>query len=165
MKYEDVRPTITSGDIIAFTHTGWSSWSDIESQIVRMATRSEFSHVAMAWVVAERIFLLEAVVPEIRIFPLSNFKEFFLLRNCVPLSIEAEEFALSRVGEKYSKWEAIKGYFGRNRDDRYWQCAEFVSSVLSRDGIDLPGKDTPTDLVRGAMDVLGCNLELITNRG
>ena len=53
MKYEDVRPTITSGDIVAFTHTGWSSWSDIESQIVRMATRSEFSHVAMAWVVAE----------------------------------------------------------------------------------------------------------------
>jgi len=165
MKYEDVRSTITSGDIIAFTHMGWRSWSDIESQIVRMATRSEFSHVAIAWVVAERIFIIEAVVPEIRIFPLSNFKEFFILRTHIPMSIEAEEFALSRVGERYSKWEAIKGYFGRNKDDRYWQCAEFVSSVLHKDGIDLPGKDTPTDLVRGTMDVLGSNLELIINRG
>ena len=165
MKYEDVRSTITSGDVIAFTHMGWSSWSDIESQIVRMATRSEFSHVAIAWVVVERIFIIEAVVPEIRIFPLSNFKEFFILRTHIPMSIEAEEFALSRVGERYSKWEAIKGYFGRNKDDRYWQCAEFVSSVLHKDGIDLPGKDTPTDLVRGTMDVLGSNLELIINRG
>ena len=120
MNYIGLRDFIQSGDIVAFTHRGWKSWSDIESQIVRMATRSEYSHVGIVWKVGGRNFLLEAVVPEIRIFPLSNFKEFYLLSTRCGLSIEAEEYALSRVGQKYSKMEAIKGYLGINKENESW---------------------------------------------
>ena len=165
LDYENIRPFINTGDLVAFTHRGWKSWSDIESQIVRMATRSEYSHVGLLWETNDRVFVIEAVIPEIRIFPLSNFTEFYILNRHIDMSKEAEDYMLSKIGGKYSKLEAIKGYFGKTKGDENWQCAELVNSVYRRDGILLPGKDTPTDVVRGAMEKYGWKLQLIMNRG
>ena len=164
MDYSAVRDSIQSGDVVAFTHTGFGSLRDIQAQIVRIATRSEYSHVGIVWKIVNRLFLLEAVVPEVRIFPLSNFEEFYLIPLNKKLSEKAENYALSRVGQKYSKLEAIKGYFGWNKRDSYWQCAEFVSSVLKENEITITGKDTPTNIVRELLEKYSGKLELITNR-
>lgn len=165
MNYIGIRNYIQSGDIVAFTHIGWKSFSDIESQIIRMATRSEYSHVGLVWKIADRLFVLEAVVPEIRIFPLSNFNHFYLLSMKAPLSKEAEEYALSRVGQRYSKFEAIKGYLGINKSNEKWQCAEYVKAVLRINGILLSGTDTPTNIVRSAMEEYNAGLIVVTNNG
>jgi len=160
LDYKTARPLIQSGDIIAFTHNGWGSLSDIESQIVRMATRSEYSHVGIAWPVAGRVMTLEAVVPMIRIFPLSKLLPFYWISLDKPLVPEAEEFALSRVGESYSKWEAIKGFFGKTKDNEKWQCAEYVNSVLRKTG-GVSRKDTPSAVVFDAISN-GSTLTLVT---
>lgn len=151
MLYNDARPLIQSGDVLAFSHEGWTSKSDLESQAVRFFTRSEFSHVALAWVVAGRVFALEAVVPMVRIYPLSKLGDFYWLPMRHPLIEQAEEYALSRIGEQYSKWEAIRGFFNRNKDDASWQCAEYVLAVLRSAGVDLACHATPTAVVRSAM--------------
>ena len=164
MDYSVIRQSIKSGDVVAFTHRGLKSWSDMESQIVRMATRSEFSHVGILWRVVSRVFCIEAVVPEVRVFPLSSFEEFYLLPIEKELSEDTIDYALSRIGEKYSKLEAIKGYFGLNKNNNSWQCAELVKSILIREGICIPGKDTPTDVVRGLMETFRIPLTLINNR-
>lgn len=151
MDYRTARPQITSGDIIAFTHSGWGSWADIESQIVRIATRSEYSHVGVTWVTGGRVFILEAVVPEIRIFPLRKLVPFYWVPMYSPLSRPTERYALSRVGQEYSKWEAVKGFFGSTRLDQKWQCAEYVRMVLSVNKSMAPGKNTPTAIVQDAL--------------
>ena len=158
--YSDARPLIESGDILAFGHEGFASRSDLESQVVRFFTRSEFSHVGLAWVVAGRVMILEAVVPMVRIYPLSRMGSFYWLPLRQPLSAEAEEKALSIVGQEYSKWEAIKSFFGRNRANQKWQCAEFVQTVLGVNGIKLDGNPTPTTMVRAAME-LGAPLVMV----
>lgn len=151
MQYSDARPLIEIGDLFAFSHDGFSSRQDLESQAVRFFTRSEFSHVGVAWPVAGRVFILEAVVPLVRIYPLSKLLPFYWIPMRKPLEPAAEELALSIIGEPYSKWEAIRGFFGAARANSKWQCAEYVQSVLAANGTNLPGKPTPTAVVHGAM--------------
>lgn len=161
MNYKTTRSLIESGDVIAMTNNSWDSWSDLEVQFVRMMTRSEFSHVGIAWCIADRIMIIEAVVPRIRIFPLSKELPFYWIPMKRELSKEAEEYALSLVGERYSKMEAIFSYFGKEKDNDKWQCAEVVRSILKKNGIDLDGMATPTSVVKEAME-LGNPLILVT---
>lgn len=133
MSYEEIKPKIQSGDILAWTHKGWDSFYDFQIQMVRMATRSEYSHVGIAWVVGGRVFVIEAVVPQVRIYPLSREVPFYWIPCGDYWSEATEEFALSKVGEVYSKWQAIMSFFNKVQagKDNLWQCAELVNKILT----------------------------------
>lgn len=147
MKYEVFRENIKSGDVLAWTHKGIKSWTDFEVFVVRLMQRSEYSHVGVAWVFGGRVFILEAVGSGIRIMPLSKEVPCFHLDTKVEWTPEVEEYALSKIGEKYSKWEAIRGFFGKAKDDNKWQCAEYTKKILSKAGIDLDCRATPSGVV------------------
>lgn len=158
MNYQDVRPLIKSGDALAWTHRGWGSWHDIKIQLVRMFTRSEFSHVAVAWVVGGRVFALEAVQPCVRIYPLSQLGDFYHLPTSqdnpyfrLVWTDDVETFALSKVGEPYSQIQAVLAFFGRSKADRKWECVEYAKTVLHKAGAIVVGDDTPTDFVYALM--------------
>lgn len=164
MKYADARPLIRSGDLIAWGHDAWSSYHDIEVQMVRMFTRSEYAHVAVAWGVAGRLLVVEAVVPHVRIFPLSKLTPFYWLSGEIrnDWSPGVEELALSKVGESYSKWEAVKSFVSRvvPGSNSEWQCAELAAYL--RAGLLLEGYESPTPatLVRSALQS-GAGLVLV----
>jgi hypothetical protein len=142
VKYADARSKIKSGDVLAWSHLGWGSWYAIQIQLVRIFTRSEYSHVGIAWCVGERVFVLEAVTAGVRIFPLSKSLPFFLL-PWRRLTDDQLVFALDKIAQRYSKIEAIKAFFGVNdKTDLEWQCAEYVASVLG-----LPCEATPSAVV------------------
>lgn len=144
MKYEDARPLIQSGDVLFWTHKPLRSFYDLQVQIVRMMTRSEWSHVALAWVIGGRVFVLEAVSSGVRIFPLSRAGDFtWVSRGAWTPGME--EFALAHVGEPYSKWDAIRSFFNASNDkDSQWFCSEYACAVL-----DLPCIDkTPAGVMR-----------------
>ena len=151
MYYEIARTLIESGDVIALSHGGWTTRQEIESEIVRMATRSTFSHVGICWVVGGRVFVLEAVVPKVRVFLLSGYQEFYWLPMRKPLSKEALQLALSLAGQGYSRFEAVLSFFGIRMKDKLWSCAEYVKEVLSRNGVDISGDDTPSEVVKSCM--------------
>lgn len=144
MLYADARDKIKSGDILAWSHRGWRSWYDIQIQAVRIFTRSEYCHVGMAWVTSGRVFVLEAVSPLVRNFPLSKLTPFFWLPQD-KWSPEIEKTALSIVGKKYSKLDAILAYFGdlKPGERDTWECAEYVAYVLDIH----PEKYTPSSLI------------------
>jgi hypothetical protein len=164
MKYQDVRPTIRSGDLVAFSHGSWKSWSDIKVNFVRMFTRSTYSHVAIAWVVGGRVFLLEAVKPKTRIFPLSLEGDFYLLPMNAKWSATTEEFALDHIGVEYSEITAIRAFFNPLEAGNMEQCAAYVREVLLVDGIDLGKRSTPDAVVKAAQD-RGCLLWTVSNGG
>lgn len=161
MNYADARPKIKSGDLLAWSHRGLKSWYDLQIQIVRMFTRSEYSHVGIAWVIGGRVFVIEAVSGGIRIFPLSRLAPFYLLQFDVPWAPEAEEYALAHIGEPYSKMECIRAFFEPLTIDGHWQCAKWVAAVLAKNGIDLGASAIPADLVREAMGRYDLNLTLV----
>lgn len=157
MKYSKDRSKIKSGDVLAWTHRGWGSWYDVKIQAVRMFQRSEYSHVGIAWVVAGRVFVLEAVVPKIRIYPLSKELPFYH----IPISKdywtpEIEEEALRLVGADYSQWEAIKSFKGGIKvgANSLWQCSEYVTYLLAKGGVvavDAIKEPTPSNVVAHLM--------------
>ncbi|PHX98297.1 MAG: hypothetical protein CK529_13670 [Rhodospirillaceae bacterium] len=63
MIYNAARPSVRSGDLIAQSGGSWLDWHGIKINLVRMFTRSTYSHVGVAWVVGGRVFMLEAVKP------------------------------------------------------------------------------------------------------
>lgn len=150
MDYKENRKKIKTGDLIAFSGGSWTNWHDIQVNLVRMATRSEYSHVAIAWVVLERVMLLEAVGAGVRIYPLSNDLPCYWIPRSHSLNTVALEAAFSIIGQKYSKWEAIKSFFGKVKigEDKLWECAEFVMHIYAKQGEVLDCLPTPTDVVK-----------------
>lgn len=150
MKYADARSLIRSGDLLAWSHRSWATWYDMQVMAVRTFTQSEYCHTGIAWVIGGRVFVIEAVTPKVRIYPLSKLLPFWLVRMDAPWGKDAEEFALSQVGADYSKWQAVQAYFGRPPRDELWECAELSRAILDADGIFLDCKDVPSDLVYAA---------------
>ena len=133
MFYQEARPTIKSGDQLFWTHKKWNSFYDLKVQAVRLFTQSEYCHIGTAWVIGNRVFVLEAVTPQIRIYPLSKLLPFWLVRVPSYWNDKVEENALSHVGEEYSTWEAILAFLNKikNGDDAKWECAEYSVDILS----------------------------------
>lgn len=161
MIYADARPGIRSGDLLAFSHGSWRTWDGIRTNLVRIFTRSTYSHVGVAWVVAGRVFILEAVKPKLRIFPLSQSGGFYLLGLKAPWEPATETFALSCVGTRYSDEAAIDGFLDRLQPHSVQQCSAYAMEVLARDGIDLGPRATPDAVVQAALERLGAELVFV----
>lgn len=152
MKYLEVRGSIKSGDLVAWSHRPWKTFYDFQIQMVRLATQSEYCHVGTAWVVGGRVFIIEAVTPKVRIFPLSKLLPCYLIKVEKEMTPEAEEFALLQVGMDYSKLQAIQSFFGKPNFDELWQCAELTIEIGKRSGNDFGLEYTPAKLVQNALE-------------
>ena len=150
MKYEQARPMIRSGDVLAWSHRGIHSWHDLKIWFVRMFTRSEYSHVGTAWVVGDRVFVIEAVMPKVRIYPLSKLGDFYWLQMGAYWRKATETLALSFVGDDYSQVQAMVSPFITPPKDDRWECAELVATVARQDSIDLGAVYTPSEVVLAA---------------
>lgn len=161
MKYAAARPRIKSGDLLASSHGSWRSWNDIRTNLVRIFTRSTYSHVGLAWVVGGRVFVLEAVKPKLRIFPLSQWGDFYLVPLDASWRADTEEFALARVGYDYSDLDAVKGFLDCLEPGKVNQCAAFVMEVLRNDGLVLGQRATPDAVVQAALEFEGAELVFV----
>lgn len=152
--YDYVRPRIRSGDLLAFSHGDWSSFQGILVNGVRVFCKSTYSHVGVAWVIKNRVFVIEAVVPMVRNFPLSLSGDFYWLPTGAPWLDETEEYAVSTIGTPYKRWDAIRGYFEPLEDGNVHECASLAREILKRDGIDLGPMSRPDSVVQAAQDKL-----------
>lgn len=156
MKYADVRNSIRSGDLLAWSARKVESLHDLQVQAIRVFDRTEYVHVGVAWVCGGRVWVIESVTPVVRVVPLSNLLPCYHVTTAAKWTKGAEQYAISYVGNKnyrYSRWEAVKGFFGATNDENKWlQCAEFARLVYAALGIDLDGRATPSDVVNGFLE-------------
>ena len=154
MRYQDARPLIRSGDVLAWSHRGIRSWHDLKIWFVRLFTRSEYSHVGLAWVTDGRVFVIEAVMPLVRVYPLSKLLDHgcFWIPSKAPWKATTEEYAMACVGDVYSQIQAMEAPFEMPPADKLWECAELAASILKMDGIDLGTVYTPSAVVQAALE-------------
>jgi hypothetical protein len=156
MKYSDIRNTIKTGDLLAWSEGGtWSSWKNFQLNLVRMGTMSDYNHVGIAYVEGGRVFVVDAVVPYVRIFPLSRLTPFRYIRTPFFTTDADVEFLLSYVGKPYSKWEAIKAAFTNDtNNNKVIQCAKLANEFYGRFNKQyLELRDTPMAVVNLTLDV------------
>ncbi len=149
MNYSEARSKIKSGDVLAWTHKKARTLYDLRVQLVRFFTRSEYTHVGMAWVIGGRVFILESVATGIRIFPLSRELPFFWIPIDIDFSDDVLNAALAHLGEPYSNLEGVMSLFKNITpgENQQWECAEFVRFLLKKANIKCDCKNTPTEIV------------------
>jgi hypothetical protein len=162
MEYSTAREIIQSGDLLA-----WSGRTFF-SRLIKIFTSSNITHVGIAWRVGMHLFVIESIEGKgVRLFPLSGRVPFFWLR---PSNREhswnpiVEETAFQKIGEKYSLMDCIRAFFKRRlKKDKYWQCAEFASYLLSLMGYETNGYNTPHILVQRMLEK-NCVLVKVTKK-
>ena len=160
MKYNEIRDRIRSGDLLAFARNSWTS------SVIRIFTRSTYSHVGVAWVTGGRVFILESVGHGgTRIFPLSLSGDFYLLPLRAPWTPSVEEFALENVGIRYSVLDAILAYFGRLPRGSMRECAAYALEIYRRACVDLGDRATPDAVVLEAQKRRAVETIFVTNPG
>lgn len=153
MEYFTFRSQIKSGDLLIWSTHQEKGFKRIVNNIIRIFTMSEYSHVGIAWVINDRIFVIEAVRPVVRIYPLSKLIPFYCVQMDIDVNSINIDYLLSRVGEPYSLLQAIGSYFGKPKADKEWQCAELCSSFYSKCGIVLKNSWTPSTLVEAVLKI------------
>jgi hypothetical protein len=157
MKYSEFKDVCQSGDIVAVSHQEWDTIADVESQIVRMATESEYSHVAVVWKdKSGEPHVIEAVVPKVSVSPLTKYLDhgfYHIATTDKPMSKEEEAYGMSHVGDNYSKVQAVEGFFHMLdiAQDHRWQCSELTISMRRLSSLDLGSTATPAAVVQKAL--------------
>lgn len=161
MIYAYYRTEIKTGDLLAWSGKRSRTFNEIAQQAIRLFTRSEYHHVGIAWEIAGRIFVIEAVPPLVRIFPLSKLTPFYHIPMGVTPTDYTENFIFQTVGEEYSVWTAIMAYFRKPSPDHQWQCAAYANSFYKSVGIELGDVFTPSDVVAAALELSPHGMRLV----
>jgi hypothetical protein len=128
-----------------------------------MATESEYSHVGVALVFGGRVFVVEAVCPLVRIYPLSKLTPFYYIRTPFTWTDEAETVLIEHVGYEYSKYAAVRALFTTDEgDEKAMECAKLVNHVFE---LFDPGfskiHDTPTATVKYLQSQHNCSIQYV----
>lgn len=146
------RESIKSGDLLIWSKNIRNSKSNFYLNLIRFFTRSEYAHVAVAWILEGRLFIVEATEPVLRITPVKDYDEFYHLSMDVSFTKESEDWLIDKIGLTYSIMDAIRAYLGKTvKNDRRYQCAELSNEFYKFHNIDLGDAFTPTAIVSKAL--------------
>ena len=163
MKYSLERSRIKTGDALFFSGGNWKSWYGIQIMLVRMFKPSKFSHVGMAWVANNRVFIMEAVGSGVRLFPLSQDLPANYISRPTELSEEALEYAFGKLGVKYpAKWKMFfnKGLGSKFDLDGRMDCSDFFLAILDSDNEVLQCAADPSSICDELMNRWGALISL-----
>ncbi len=116
----------------------------------------------LSWVIGNRVLVIEAVEPKVRIYPLSKLGNFYHVPMGMSWNDEVEEAALSKIGEDYKQLHAIKAYFKALAKDDVSECAALYLYIAKLAGIDLGSRATPDAVIYRAQ-LLGKSVSYIVN--
>ena len=148
--YLEKRHLIKSGDLIVWGTKSDDSFLSFRN-LIKFFTASDFVHTAVAWNKSGRIFVLDAVMPRIRLKPLSDMRQCYLVPMNIHWNDGLEKKLLSYVGQEYSVPQAIMSYFTRPLKDDKWHCVEVVKDFYEYAGLKIDSKYIPGDFVEAAI--------------
>lgn len=165
--YNFYRDKIKSGDLLVWTTNDVKTFRNFELKIVQLFTQSSYDHVAIAWNIGGRLLAVEATPPEVRIFPLSRLRPFYVIPMDIEWEWEYTNHLLCKIGDKYSLLDVLKSYFGDKHPDienpdKKWQCAEFVHYFYNKIGLKQDFGFTPKSVVDKALELTSRGLIKVT---
>ncbi len=147
LRYDEARSLIRSGDLLA-----WSK-NDFAAKAIRRWTGETYEHVALAWVIGSRVFVIESTAWHgVRLRALSEAAPFDWFQTDAPWTEAAQVKALSMLGKPYAWSNIVRLALGLTPTSDP-VCSIFCGEVLIADGfpIVLAGL-TPGHLIGGFLD-------------
>lgn len=147
------RDNINSGDLLIWENSKFSVVSNFYLNLIRLLTRSPYAHVAIAWRMEGRLYIVEATQPLVRLTPVRDSDEFFHVSMDLNWSKDSEDYLIEKIGTPYSLMDAGRALFGKTlENDNRYQCAELCNEFYSKHGFTLENAFTPTALVETLME-------------
>lgn len=149
--YSSARDKIRTGDLIAWKVEKIDSIFKFVLYLDHKIFKSEYSHVGIALKLEDRLFVVEATPPGLRIYPLSMCDAFYHLpifdhdeesNRDVIESIKCEFFntklrsritneLMKHIGKPYSLLDLVKSIFNIRRSEEDFYCSEFAAYIYN----------------------------------
>lgn len=153
--YKSIRPTVRSGDVLAFEAKSFVG------RLISAWTGSRYSHVGIAmWLAAAgaepRLFLLESRSRTgVTMRLLSGVGPCWYLPTNIQWTVEVNQFIWPQLGNARYDWRSIlrRLRFRPAKRDGSYYCSEFVGEVLMRGGfpIHIASFNDPGSLVQAVL--------------
>lgn len=155
MKYAEFRTKVKTGDMLLWrNHSGGSIRAVIERWFVEHGTGDPHTHVGMALVALNRVWVMDITTKGCAPRLLSEEPEFDWIQAPRELTQEGMDYAFSCFGKwVYSRWQAVMGALKRLTigDDLKGQCAEYFLAICRASDMAPTDTATPADCARGGM--------------
>lgn len=149
MEYAEARTEIKTGDLLAWSSDTWVG------NIIRMGTRSSYSHVGVAMWVQEgdacRLLVAESREGRgVQVLPLSHRSSFEWVKGTdIQNETAMREFVWHTLGRPYDWASILKRVFGlRMASNNRFTCNEFASVCLMKGGALASLQDDPGALMQ-----------------
>ena len=163
--YEKAKFGFRNGDLFFQSHGDWTSWKNIQVEMVRIFTLSTFSHSGVINVDTDgNVYAVEAVEPSVHRVPMSTRGDFYhvsLPEHMVKWSVSTDAYIKRIIGTPYSRIDAVRAYFGPLPAGMVSECAAMTREVMIRAGVDLGTISRPDTVWLNAME-LGATVQYIS---
>ena len=162
-KYSEVRKTLKTGDLLAWEITRINSFFNFILFLYQKLFKVKYSHTGVVLKIADRVFVVEATPPVVRIFPLSLQDDFYYIPVDIDIKDNHIDELLMHIGKKYSLIDLIKGILKIRTSDNSYYCSELNGKFYKNCGLIAEDSDyiTPQKLVETIQKVTNKEPEFI----
>lgn len=153
--YSEVKDKIRTGDLIAFTTTKYNSFLTFILFLYQRLLGATYTHVGIIVRTGNSTFVVEAVPPLVRIYPVENLSSFYWIDATVSApNAKQLEFLMKRVGTPYSILDMFKGTIGMENNLNNYYCSELAADFYYNFGYihDRSLGHTPDSIVKAIME-------------
>lgn len=148
--YSKLRSEIKTGDLIAYDTEEIDSFFGSVLYFYQKILKARYTHVGVAVRLNNRVFLLEATPPQVRLVPLPMCGDFYLIKT----DLEADEnkmlsVLVSYLGRSYSLLDLLKAKLKITNNPSDLYCSELAQEFYNMFGY-LPNRragETPDTIV------------------
>jgi len=154
-KYSEIRKNLKTGDLLAWEVTKINSFFSFILFLYQKLFNIKYSHTGVVLKISDRLFVVEATPPVVRIFPISMCNDFYYIPVNIDIQNKHIDKLLIHIGKKYNLIDLIKGmlYLGTSEESYY--CSELNGKFYKNCGIIINDLDfiTPQRLVEAIQKV------------
>lgn len=132
--YSKVRNELKTGDLVAWKVSKIGGFFDFILYLYHKIFGAEYVHVGTVYNTGDRVYVIEAIPPAVRIFPLSMRKDFYLIQTNIESTPNRLNVQLEDVGKKYSLFDMVKGIFNLARSSDSYYCSEETAKYYKEIG-------------------------------
>lgn len=133
--YSEIRDTIKTGDLLIWKTTKINSLIDFILYLYQKIFKAKFTHVGVAVALGNRVLLVEATPPVVRLYPLSLLDDFYLLKTDITYKNKHLDILFEDLGKKYSLIDLIKYLFKIGRSNNHYYCSKLASKFYNEIGL------------------------------
>ena len=129
-----MRENIKTGDLLAWEVTSVDSPTSALLKIYQKIFSVKFSHVGLAVRIGGRVFVAEATLPYVRLFPLSLKENFYYLGCNIQFQENHIDLLLKDMGKPYSLFDLVKATLNLSFSDKDFYCSEYAADFYKSIG-------------------------------